>query len=86
MSFDFHISSYAVLTKHESPIFSYTERNDNLGFCVIQDILEFAFQDEVFASECIKQPRDLWLYTDVLDHRLSVPIHIKESKKDIPVF
>jgi len=72
--------------KGAAPIFTYTERNDNLGLCVVQDILEYGFQDEVFASDRIKKPRDIWLYTDVPEHRLSVPIHIKESKKDIPVF
>jgi uncharacterized protein DUF3435 len=69
-----------------SPIFTYTERNDNLGLCVIQDILEFAFLDDIFDSEHIKHPRDIWLYSDVPQHRLSVPIHIKECKKNIPIF
>ena len=68
------------------PIFTYTERNDNLGLCVVQDLLEYAFQDEIFGSDRIKESHDIWLYTDVPEHRLSVPIHIKETKKDIPIF
>lgn len=68
------------------PIFTYTERNDNIGLCVVQDLLEYAFQDEICASDRITEPRDIWLYTDVPEHRLSVPIHIKETKKDIPIF
>ena len=35
----------------------------------LQDLLEYAFQDEIFASDRIKKPRDLWLYTDVPEHR-----------------
>jgi hypothetical protein len=69
-----------------SPVFTYTERNDNLGLCVIQDILEFAFRDGAFASEYIKKPRDVWRYTDVPNHRLSTPIHFKEEVQEIPVF
>ncbi|KAL2006851.1 hypothetical protein VTN00DRAFT_9519 [Thermoascus crustaceus] len=68
------------------PVFTYTERNDNLGLCVIQDILEYAFLDNAFASERIKKPRDIWLYTHVPHHRLSTPIHFKESMKEIPIF
>lgn len=41
------------------PVYTYTERNDNLGLCVIQDILEYAFLDNAFASERIKKPRDI---------------------------
>ncbi|KAH2091648.1 hypothetical protein KXX03_000176 [Aspergillus fumigatus] len=51
------------------PVYTYTERNDNLGLCVIQDILEYAFLDNAFAT-----------------HRLSTPIHFKESMKEIPIF
>ncbi|QSS51008.1 FluG domain-containing protein [Histoplasma capsulatum var. duboisii H88] len=72
--------------KGRLPIFSYTEWNDNLGFCVIQDIIEYAFQDGVFASEYIKNPQDIWRYTDVPEHWKSVPIHIKKTKWKIPVF
>ncbi|RHZ55164.1 uncharacterized protein CDV56_105607 [Aspergillus thermomutatus] len=68
------------------PVYTYTERNDSLGLCVIQDILEYAFLDSAFASERIKKPRDIWLYTHVPDHRLSTPIHFKESMKEIPIF
>ncbi|KAJ5102244.1 FluG domain protein [Penicillium alfredii] len=39
--------------------FTYTERNDNLGLYVIQDIIEYAFLDNAFASERIKYPRDI---------------------------
>ncbi|KAI9043130.1 uncharacterized protein KD926_004313, partial [Aspergillus affinis] len=67
-------------------VFTYTERNDNLGLCVIQDILEFAFRDNAFASEHIKEPRDIWRYTLVPTHRLSTPIHFKESVQEIPIF
>ncbi|KAF7166244.1 hypothetical protein CNMCM5623_000001 [Aspergillus felis] len=72
--------------KGVAPVFTYTERNDNLGLCVIQDILEFAFRDGAFASEYIKKPRDVWRYTDVPNHRLSTPIHFKEEVQEIPVF
>lgn len=68
------------------PVFVYTERNDNLGLCVIQDILMFAFLDDAFASPHIKYPRDIWRLTDVPDHRLSTPIHFKESVKNVPIF
>ncbi|BDD57460.1 hypothetical protein MAP00_002819 [Monascus purpureus] len=68
------------------PVFTYTERNDNLGLCVIQDILEFAFRDDAFASEYIKELRDVWWYTHVPNHRLSTPIHFKEEVQEIPVF
>jgi len=47
------------------PIFTYIERNDNLGLCVIQDILEYAFEDNVFSSPYIKEP--LWRYTTSTD-------------------
>lgn len=50
------------------------------------DLLEYAFQDEIFASDQIKQPHDIWLYTDLPEYRLSVPTHVKESKEDIPIF
>lgn len=69
-----------------SAVFTYTERNDNLGLCVIQGLLEFAIQDNIFASQRIKKARDIWLYTNVPEHRLSVPIHIKESATNIPIF
>ncbi|EER43971.1 FluG protein [Histoplasma capsulatum H143] len=80
------VSQVLSLTFSSSPIFSYTEWNDNLGFCVIQDIIEYAFQDGVFASEYIKNPQDIWRYTDVPEHWKSVPIHIKKTKWKIPVF
>ncbi|KMU88075.1 hypothetical protein CIHG_05843 [Coccidioides immitis H538.4] len=68
------------------PIYSYTERNDNLGYCVIQDILDFAFEDDAFASEYIKEPWDIWRHTKVPEHRKSVPIHIKKEMWRILVF
>ncbi|KAL4933523.1 FluG domain protein [Aspergillus undulatus] len=68
------------------PVYIYTERNDNLALCVIQDILEYAIADGAFASEYIKKPRDVWMYTQVPGHRLSTPIHIKETVKEIPIF
>ncbi|QSS61814.1 hypothetical protein I7I51_03991 [Histoplasma capsulatum] len=69
-----------------APRYTYIERNDNLGLCVIQDILEYGLEDEVFASEYIQEPRDIWRYTEIPAHRKSVPIHIKEEKKSIPIF
>lgn len=69
-----------------SPIFSYTERNDSLGLCVIQDILTFAFEDDAFDCPDIKSPRDIWTWTEIPKHRLSTPIHIKRSVRDICVF
>ncbi|KAJ5928363.1 FluG domain protein [Penicillium verhagenii] len=60
------------------PTFTYTERNDNLGLCVIQDILMYAFLDDAFASQHIKCPRDIWRFTTVPDHRHSTPIHFKD--------
>lgn len=68
------------------PVFTYTERNDNLGLCVIQDIIQYAFLDNAFASEHIKCPRDIWNLTEVPEHRLSTPIHFKEAVKEIPIF
>lgn len=68
------------------PRFSYFERNDNLGMCVIQDILHFALEDGAFSSNRIQEPADIWRYTDVSPHRKSVPIHIKKEMEHIPVF
>lgn len=68
------------------PVYIYTERNDNLAFCAIQDIIEYALVDGAFASEHIKKPQDIWKYTKVPDHRLSTPLHIADSVKEIPVF
>ena len=70
----------------QRPVFTYTEWNDNLSLCVIQDILEFAFLDDAFTSERIKEPRDIWRFTHVPGHRLSTPLHFKESVKYIPIF
>lgn len=67
------------------PIFTYTERNDNLGLCVIQDIFMYAFLDDTFDSQYIKCPRDIWRRTDVLEHRLSTPIHFKRSIQNTPI-
>ncbi|KAL4870886.1 hypothetical protein BDV12DRAFT_195076 [Aspergillus spectabilis] len=68
------------------PVFIYTERNDNLALCVIQDIIEYAIVDGAFASEYIKEPRDVWKYTRVPHHRLSTPLHIAERVKETPIF
>lgn len=48
--------------------------------------MEYGFQDDIFTSDHIKQPSDIWLYTDIPEHRLSVPIHIKDTKQKIPIF
>ncbi|KAJ5676455.1 uncharacterized protein N7477_002088 [Penicillium maclennaniae] len=72
--------------KDVPPFFTYTERNDNLGLCVIQDILEYVFLANAFASEHIKCPRDIWNLTKIPEHRLSTPIHFKEAIKKIPIF
>ncbi|EEQ84735.2 FluG domain-containing protein [Blastomyces dermatitidis ER-3] len=69
-----------------APRYIYIERNDNLGLYVIQDILEYVLEDQVFASEFIQEPRDIWCYTDIPAHRKSVPIHIKAEKHHIPIF
>ena len=68
------------------PVYIYTERNDNLAFCAIQDIIEYALVDGAFASEHIKKPQDIWKYTKVPDHRLSTPLHIADSVKETPIF
>ena len=70
----------------DRPVFTYTERNDNLGLCVIQDILMYAFFDDAFDSPYIQSPRDIWRLTDVPDHRFSTPIHFKKDVQEIPVF
>lgn len=46
----------------------------------------YAFLDDAFDSPYIKRPRDIWLLTDVPEHRLSTPIHFKESMREIPIF
>lgn len=53
---------------------------------MIQDILEYGLEDEVFASEYIQEPRDIWRYTEIPAHRKSVPIHIKEEKSPYQYF
>lgn len=68
------------------PVFTYTERSDNLGLCVIQDILMYAFLNDAFDSPYIKSPRDIWRLTDVPDHRFSTPIHFKKEVQETPVF
>ena len=68
------------------PVYIYTEQNDNLAFCAIQDIIEYALVDGAFASEHIKKPQDIWKYTKVPDHWLSTPLHIADSVKEIPIF
>jgi len=66
-------------------VYTYTERNDNLGLCVIQDILMYAFLDDAFDSPYIRCPRDIWCLTRVPDHRLSTPIEFKDSVKELPI-
>ncbi|KAJ6121222.1 hypothetical protein N7523_005502 [Penicillium sp. IBT 18751x] len=70
--------------------FTYTERNDTLGPCVIRDTLEYALLDDSFASEHIKCPRGIWNLTKVPVHRLSTPVLFKEILKEaieeIPIF
>ncbi|PYI25427.1 hypothetical protein BP00DRAFT_490913 [Aspergillus indologenus CBS 114.80] len=60
-----------------APVFTYTERNDSLGLCVIQDILEYAFLDDAFDSGLIQKSRDIWRYTKVPEHRLKILIFRK---------
>ncbi|KAJ5084902.1 hypothetical protein NUU61_009481 [Penicillium alfredii] len=67
------------------PVYTYTERNDNLGLCVIQDILMYAFLDNAFDSQHIKCPRDIWRLTVIPEHRLNTPINFKESVKETPI-
>ena len=68
-------------------LFSPTRNETTIwDFASFQDMLEYAFQDDVFDSEHIRHPRDIWLYSDVPQHRLSVPIHIRDCKRDIPIF
>jgi hypothetical protein len=40
-------------------VYTYTERNDNLRLCVIQDILMYAFLNDAFDSEHIKCLADI---------------------------
>jgi hypothetical protein len=81
-----HFAYLQYILIRNKPVFTYTERNDNLGLCVIQDVLEYAFLDNAFASEHIKCPRDIWCLTNVPGHRLSTPIHFKEEVKHVPIF
>ncbi|KAJ5577516.1 uncharacterized protein N7459_006480 [Penicillium hispanicum] len=67
-------------------IFIYTERNDNLGLYVIQDVIKYAFLNNTFDSEHIKRLRDIWDLIKVLKYYLSTPIHFKKSVKDTPIF
>lgn len=67
-------------------MFTYTERNDNLGLCVIQDVLMYAFLDDAFDSPYITCPQDIWRLTTVPEHRHSTPIHFKRSIQDVPIF
>ena len=77
---------YQHLLTLQRPVFTYTEWNDNLGLCVIQDIVELAFLDDAFTSERIEEPQDTWRFTHVPAHRLSIPLHFIESIKDISIF
>ncbi|KAL4870865.1 hypothetical protein BDV12DRAFT_184216 [Aspergillus spectabilis] len=38
------------------PCLHYTKRNDNIGLCIIQDILEYAFLDNTFATHHLSTP------------------------------
>ncbi|EPS30808.1 hypothetical protein PDE_05760 [Penicillium oxalicum 114-2] len=69
---DLLFSTYHLLAIR--PVFTYTERNDNLDLCVIQDIFEYAFLDNAFASEHIKCPRYIWELNKVPD---PYPFHSK---------
>ncbi|OGE55433.1 hypothetical protein PENARI_c004G04263 [Penicillium arizonense] len=69
--------------KGTPPYYTYTERNDSLGLCVIQDILTYAFLDDAFDSPYLKTPRDIWRLTDIPEHRLSTPIHFKKSIREV---
>ncbi|PYH94545.1 FluG domain protein [Aspergillus ellipticus CBS 707.79] len=81
-----HRLNKGVRNQGVAPVFTYTERNDNLGLCVIQDILMYAFLDEAFDSPYITRPRDIWKLTTVPDHRHSTPIHFKRSMYETPIF
>lgn len=48
-----------ILTYAQSPIFVFHERDDNLAFCLILQVLALAFADGAFASEHIQTPADL---------------------------
>lgn len=43
------------------PRFSYFEPNDNLGLCVIQDIIHFKFENNAFSSNRLQDPQDIML-------------------------
>ncbi|KAJ5090353.1 hypothetical protein N7532_009037 [Penicillium argentinense] len=80
-----YISLLVYALTHFGPVYTYTERNDNLGLCVVQDILMYAFLDDAFDSKHIRCPRDIWRLTLVPDHRLSTPIEFKDSVKELPI-
>ncbi|KAJ6109628.1 hypothetical protein N7486_001863 [Penicillium sp. IBT 16267x] len=48
-------------------------------------ILSPSYKDDVFASEHIKCPRDIWRLTLIPGHRLSTLIHFKQSMKEVPI-
>lgn len=58
----------------------YTERNGNL--CVIQDILEYAFLDDAFASERIRRPLVL---NKCPGSSVQYPYTLKKSVQEMPV-
>ncbi|KAF1810113.1 hypothetical protein P152DRAFT_140144 [Eremomyces bilateralis CBS 781.70] len=63
----------------------FCERDDNLAFCAIPQVLSLAFADNAFESDWIKRPKDLYTFS-VPFHLQSVQLHWKESMQDIPIF
>lgn len=47
------------LTVAHSLIYTYFEQNNNRAFLVVQDILEYGFQDNIFSSFNIKQLQEI---------------------------
>ncbi|KAJ5235167.1 uncharacterized protein N7469_004335 [Penicillium citrinum] len=67
------------------PTYTYTERNDNLKLCVIQNTLIYTFLDDTFDSPYIRYPHKIWCLTRVPDHRPSTPIKFKNSIRKLPI-
>ena len=66
------------------PKIKFTERRDVPSFCLIKAILGLAFKDDAFASQWIRDPRDIWGVR--IPARLqSVPIEWAEDWKEIPL-
>lgn len=68
-----------------SPTYTYTERNDNLKLCIIQNTLIYTFLDDTFDSPYIRCPHKIWCLTRVPDHRPSTPIKFKNSIRKLPI-